>query len=633
MSVENSFAYLYLRLSRDDGTNQSVSIENQNEMLTKYAIKHNYIVKETFIDDGFSGYSFDRPAFKKMKEKIKSKEIKTLLVKDLSRLGRNNPRVLLFIEECRDNGTELIFVDDNYSNMNEENDYIIGVKTWHNELYVKESRKKVKAVIKMKQEDGEWNVNVPYGYKKIPFKKFQYVLDDTAALVVKKIYNMYLNGTSMIRIANNLTEDGIPTPSMHLKNTRECVGTIDTHKVSYRWSSKTISDILSNEFYTGTCIQGKGECLSIRGKYIRKEEKEWKKFVNRHEAIISIELYEKVKDIRIRKRTHREIERRKYNSLLHGLLYCGECGKKMTPIKYKSDYENNTVHYICSEYKHFGKDKCVINSITEDQIIGALRKYLEKCRNIFAEYIHTLDKEIKVNHISYKNNLNEFDRMKNKEDQLEKEIKTLIDQRIKDCVANPERIDNINNFYQQLMNEKYDDLERCHSSLLIMQKDIESPEEHKEEVKTCIRIFDRLLEKENIDRAIIEILIEKIIIYDKKGIDFYMNGNLSTILNPYAEIEYDDEHLYSSMLINEVSNNDKFQLKPVYEQLCIKGYPYSYKTFVKLVNALENKGILERGKVNRPSRLIMDKEKALQVAGCLPLTTPSHVGVKFCGST
>ena len=168
---------LYLRLSRDDrNKGLSVSIENQDKILTRFAKEHHYAITQRYIDDGESGYSFERPDFDRLNKDIVSGKVKRLLIKDMSRLGRHNARALLFMEDARDYGCEVIALDDGYSNF-QDNDSTIGIKTWHNELYVKEASKKVKNVIHMKQEDGEWMTTPPFGYRKVNKKSAQLVVE------------------------------------------------------------------------------------------------------------------------------------------------------------------------------------------------------------------------------------------------------------------------------------------------------------------------------------------------------------------------------------------------------------------------------------------------------------------------
>ena len=250
---------LYLRLSRDDrNKGLSISIENQDKILTRFAKENHYAISERYIDDGESGYSFERPEFDRLNRDIASGKVKRLLIKDMSRLGRHNARALLFMEDARDYGCEVIALDDGYSNF-QDNDSTIGIKTWHNELYVKEASKKVKNVIHMKQDDGEWMTTPPFGYRKVNKKSAQLVIDPVNANVVKRIFQMYGDGYGILQIARTLTRENIPTPSRSLHEFRLKSGVDDKSKYTDVWNDSCVRRILMNETYLGTLMLHKGE--------------------------------------------------------------------------------------------------------------------------------------------------------------------------------------------------------------------------------------------------------------------------------------------------------------------------------------------------------------------------------------
>ena len=161
----------YVRLSVDDDCNfESMSIANQRKIITQYANEHNYEITEFYVDDGYSGYLFNRPAFDRLKQDIEDGLVEGVIVKDLSRLARHSARVQLFVEDLTLQGVELISIGDNFNNLKDD-DSMLGITTWANEKLVKDTSKKVRAVIHSKQKDGKWISNIPYGYKRIYGKK------------------------------------------------------------------------------------------------------------------------------------------------------------------------------------------------------------------------------------------------------------------------------------------------------------------------------------------------------------------------------------------------------------------------------------------------------------------------------
>lgn len=197
----------YARLSRDDDKKKYVSIKNQKSIMNKYAAEHGLTVDKVFEYDGWSGYTMDRPDFNELKHLVDENMVDVLIAKDLSRLGRHNANVLLFLERLEIHNVRLILIDDNYDSA-VDSDEILGIKTWYNERYVKDNSRKVRNAIKIMQENKEIIVSVPYGYVKDLFIKNKYYIDEDAAVWVRKIFELYLNGSGYKNIATILNETG-----------------------------------------------------------------------------------------------------------------------------------------------------------------------------------------------------------------------------------------------------------------------------------------------------------------------------------------------------------------------------------------------------------------------------------------
>jgi len=210
----------YVRLSRDDNKRNYSSIENQKLIIQKYAEENNMIVRHIYEDDGISGYSFNRPQFQNMMANLGS--IDVIVAKDLSRIGRHNAKVLLFLEEMEEQGKRVILIDDNYDSLYSDDD-IIGIKTWDNERHVKNTSRKVKRIKKMEQENGTLKCVPPFGYTRHPLNKQMVLIDEEAAAVVRRIFQSVLAGETIASIAKELRTEKIPIPSEHWKRTGEPV--------------------------------------------------------------------------------------------------------------------------------------------------------------------------------------------------------------------------------------------------------------------------------------------------------------------------------------------------------------------------------------------------------------------------
>ena len=271
----------YLRISKDDDGSNYSSIENQRLILTQFACKHQITIDQWYEDDGFSGYSFERPAFQEM---LKNPQIDCILLKDLSRLGRHNARVLLLLDQLKEQGIRLLIADDQYESFSSTDD-LIGIKTWFNERYIKDTSRKIKASLLAKQQSGTLRTKPPMGYCRI---NDEIQILPKEAQHIKHIFQLYLEGNGYRKIANILNRSGIPTPSMCQKKTNPAL----------LWSDGMVRDILSNEFYAGTLLLHKRSRNTIHGKDLRVTRAEQYAFPNHHPAIITMDIFHRVQKLR-----------------------------------------------------------------------------------------------------------------------------------------------------------------------------------------------------------------------------------------------------------------------------------------------------------------------------------------------
>ena len=299
-NIMNNIDYrvgIYIRLSKEDEEkekySESESVQNQRTLLMQYIKENKFNFVAEYVDDGVSGTSFDRPAFNKMIDDIEQGKINMVITKDLSRLGRNYVQSGYYTETYfPEHNVRYIAILDNIDTaLDSANNDIAPFKSILNEMYAKDTSKKINSVLQSKRNNGEYLGTAPYGYKKDPENKYHLIIDEEAANVVKLIYEKYLAGFGTMQIADYLSKKKIPIPSDYNKRKR------GTKSLTYGlWQQSTVRFILSNEIYTGTVIQGKRKKVSFKSKkFINLPEEDWVKVENMHEAIISKEDFERAK--------------------------------------------------------------------------------------------------------------------------------------------------------------------------------------------------------------------------------------------------------------------------------------------------------------------------------------------------
>ena len=348
---------LYCRLSRDDElSGDSNSIVNQKAILSKYAKENHFSNPLFFVDDGYSGTNFNRPSWSELLERIENGEVATLIVKDMSRLGRDYLKVgfyteVLFVEK----GVRFIAINNGIDSANQQDSDFTPFLNIINEWYAKDTSKKIRAVMKSKGEAGEHLcTNPPYGYMKDPENKKQWIVDEEAATVVKRIFALCLDGYGPSEIARILKTDKVLIPSAYW----QAQGKTVNHSVPenpYLWVSATVADILDKKDYLGHTVNFKTYRQSYKSKkkLYNPEEKQLV-FENTHEAIIDADTWQRVQELRKNKR--RPTRTGKTN-MFSGIVRCADCGEKLYYCTSKN-FEARQDHFVCSTSRLKGKEVC-----------------------------------------------------------------------------------------------------------------------------------------------------------------------------------------------------------------------------------------------------------------------------------
>ncbi|MBQ2841517.1 MAG: recombinase family protein [Clostridia bacterium] len=382
----NKITALYCRLSQEDAlAGESNSISNQKSMLLSYAKDHRFPNPTFFVDDGYSGTNFDRPGFQAMLDEIVAGNVAVCITKDLSRLGRNSSLTGLYTNfTFPEHGVRYIAINDDFdtSDPNSVNNDFAGIKNWFNEFYARDTSRKIRAVTKAKGEKGvPLTVNVPYGYKKDPDNSKQWIIDEEAAMVVRRIFDMCMEGRGPSQIANQLMADNILNPTAY-KRKQGINSPNPLSENPCHWSVNTVVNILERREYTGCVVNFKTYTNSIWDKKQRQNPEENQAvFENAHEAIIDDSVFEKVQIIR--QNRHRRTKTGK-SSMFSGMLYCSDCGEKMyfcasNNSKFEQSFFECSVHH-----KH--RDKCKIHFIRSVVLEDLVQSHMNAVVSYVARY-------------------------------------------------------------------------------------------------------------------------------------------------------------------------------------------------------------------------------------------------------
>ena len=383
--MQEKLTALYERLSHDDDLmGESNSISNQKQMLSEYAESHGLTPYIHFTDDGISGTRFDRPGFVSMMDAIKAGQIGTVIIKDMSRLGRDYLMVGQIQEMLRQKQVRLIAINDGHDSLNGDDDFL-PFRNIMNEWYAKDTSKKIRSTFKAKGNSGKHVASTtPYGYLKDPENKEHWIVDEEAAQVVRRIFQMTMDGYGPYQIAKKLKEDQVEIPAVHMARHGAGLwqGRVDEIKDPYAWGSSTVAGILKKREYLGHTVNFKTRKHFKDKKSHYVSEDNWTVFEDTQEAIIDQETFDNVQ--RIRKNVRRYPDGWGEAHPLTGLMYCADCGAKM--YVHRVNNGKRIPQYTCSAYSKVSVGTlCPTQHRINADIVMELIKDLLKA---IAEYSH-----------------------------------------------------------------------------------------------------------------------------------------------------------------------------------------------------------------------------------------------------
>lgn len=535
---------LYERLSRDDELEgESNSIVNQKKILEEYASKNNLTNIIHFTDDGISGTQFDRPGFMEMMNGVNTGNIGCIIVKDMSRLGRDYLKVGQCMEILRQKGVRLIAINDNVDSFYREDDFT-PFRNIMNEWYARDTSRKIQSTFRSKGESGKHTASTPpYGYIKDEKDKDKWVVDEKAAEIVRRIFNLTMQGNGPYRIAKILESEKVDIPAYHQQKLGYGLYQSKNFEHPYRWCSSTIASILKKQEYLGHTVNFKTRkhFKDKKSKYV--SEDNWLIFENTHEPIIDQETFDNVQ--RIRGNVKRYPDGWGEYHPLTGLMYCADCGSKMY-VHRTSNYKN-IPYYTCSAYTktpcgtlcpsaHRIKAEVVLNLIRET--LKDIKKYLYEDNEAFIRSIQNEMEEKEKIEIEKK-----YTRLIDSKGRLQ-ELERLMCRIYEDMILNK-----IPNSRYEILNNQYETEQITLSKeIKDLEQQVSRYEKETDRAKKFISLISRYENFDNLTNTMINEFVEKIIVHerDRKGsqtskqkIEIYFNfiGNYEVPKEELSEEE------------------------------------------------------------------------------------------------
>ena len=518
----------YVRISVDEELDRdNTSIENQKAIIEDYVKVQFPGSRLTFFEDrDRSGYTFEqREAYQKMRRGMMSRAYDILVIKDFSRFSRRNSRGLVELEDLRDAGVRIISIGDGIDFPNDDDWLKIQFQFLINEMPVTDTSRKVRNVIKRRQADGEWLCAAPYGYIINSCKQFEIV--PTEAEIVRQIFNLYNNeGWGYKKIANYLTEQGIPTPRMSECIRKEKEGKKVTRKAKAAWAIVTIQGILDNDFYIGTLRQGKFTRAKINGKDIRRDEGEQIVIENHHQAIIDYRTFATTRALREKRSCSNYRGVKKYDNTYSGFLTCGDCGAPMFSMS-RSDL---APAYTCGTYHRRGRAGCTSHHIRVDKLDELMRLYIRRVMNGSAAMIEQLNADLAQEDNQVVEAEQSADNLADILDELTEELKATKRQRIRDIMKHPENEASIDEMYEEMETELQGKIDGLKHQIDLLTNRRNTIIEANRTVRTALDVFDDLLNKPKMERNDLELMIEKIDVFEDH-LEVHLQADIDELLH------------------------------------------------------------------------------------------------------
>ena len=533
--LEQQYTALYTRLSSDDDLEgDSNSIKNQKLLLSEYAKENKFRNIRFYIDDGYSGSNFERPAFKRLLNDIENGEISTVIVKDMSRFGRDHILVGYYTKYYfPDADVRFIAIHDQMDTETNPDDDIIPFKNILNEMYAKDCSRKIKAVMKAKGNSGKHLTTVPpLGYMKDPEDKEKWIVDEEGALIVKEIFNLCVKGYGPKQIARILTERGVETPSLYLHR-KKLPCSVKIKQDAEIWDYTTIVGILENEEYLGHTVNFKHYKKSYKSKKSYNNPREnWAIFKNTQEAIIDQDTFDIVQQVRAGRRSLTDMGT---PHMLSGMLYCADCGEKMylcrcTTVK-QAEYFN------CSTYRKKKKKYCTSHQITAHAALALIQndlQYTVKFANKYKdEFVNILKRSTDArSKRELTTAITEKEEAEKRIVELDKIIQSLYEDKVAGKISEERYIKMSDNYEaeQKALTER----------LNYLKAEIEKAKTQYDNIQRFLAVVKKYSDFDELTPEILRAFVDKVIIHEKIKVDGRYIHTIEIIYNFVEAIDLPD---------------------------------------------------------------------------------------------
>ena len=516
----------YCRISVDDELDRdNVSIENQKAIIADF-VQHRFPGSSLrfFEDRDRSGYTFEqREGYQAMRRGLLSRKYDILVVKDFSRFSRRNSRGLVELEDLRDAGVRIISIGDGIDFPNDDDWLKIQFQFLINEMPVTDASKKVRAVVQRRQADGKWICAAPYGY--LVNRQQQFEIVPTEAEIVRRVFELYLAGWGYKRIANYLTDEGIPTPRMSENARREAAGAPVRREARPVWAIATVQGILGNDFYIGTLRQGKTTRAKINGRQVERASGEVLVFEKQHQPILDERTFAAAQSLRAQrtKSNYRGVKRN--DNVYSGYLECGDCGSPMFALC----RPGQKAAYRCGLYHRRGVKACSSHHIRAETLDRLVKQYVKLVMERSAAMVERLNADLTAEDADTAETERAAENLEALLADVQEELRVTKRQRIRDIMRHPER--------EALLEETYDALEASLSQKLEgLQHQIELTKDRRSTIlrvnrsaKLALDVFADILQKQKLDRNDLQVVIEKIRVFEGR-IEVQLKNDIDALL-------------------------------------------------------------------------------------------------------
>ena len=621
----------YCRISVDEELDRdNTSIENQKAIIEDFVRQKFPDSTLTFYEDrDKSGYTFDqRPSYQKMRRELMDHRKDILIIKDFSRFSRRNSRGLVELEDLRDAGVRIISIGDNIDFPNDDDWLKIQFQFLINEMPVTDTSKKVKSVIRRRQADGAWLCAAPYGY--ILNKQKQFEIVPTEAEIVREIFRLYLDGWGYKKIANHLTDTGVPTPRMSEQLRKEAEGEESRRTAKKDWAIVTVQGILDNDFYIGTLRQGKYTRKKINGRDMKRDELDHIVIEHHHQPIIDYRTFATAKALRESRSTAHYRGQKKYDNTYSGFLECGDCGSPMFAMS-RRDIKDA---YRCGTYHRRGLKGCTSHHIRVDKLDELVKLYVQKVKDNSAAMLERLNADLAREQEDVAETQRAAENLEVTLLDLQEELKATKRQRIRDVMKHPEQEATLEETYDELESDLVRRMEGVQHQIDLAQDKKNTIIRVNRAAKTALEVFDDILNKPKLDRNDLQLIIQKIKVYEDH-IEVLLKADIDALLRSDPAVGADLCVRPSSVTAAPMETPSEVSIvavAPASIPLEVPKSPYEIQ--------ITQESDRHRGKVftvkvisnGDPLEIFTDREGGILLRKYSPMGELNHLGEECCDS-